>query len=154
MSTELVTVGCRLPLGVELEIGYTVNDRGQGGTPFATYRKSDSYQSFTLKGTNQNLIVRDQQNPKKIITTLPARAGLEPFINQVPKDFWDAWVKKNEKSWLLRSGQIFVVPSTDGASIAAASMDAQAQSAGILQPLDPNATLDFDGIKIEKRKDE
>lgn len=151
---ELVTVGCRLPSGMTLEIGYTANVRGGNGRqPFARYSKNRDYQSFTLKGTNQHLLVRDPQT-RKVLTLLPGRQNAEPFINQVPKDIWDRWCKEHAGSWLLVQKQLFVVPKNDGAEIEAVSLDAQATSKPIFQPLDPASVIDFDGAKVEKRTDE
>lgn len=153
MSTELVTVGCRLPSGITIEVGYTASVRGGGGRqPFARYVKGRDYQSFTLKGSNQHLIVRDQT--RKVVALLPSRQNAEPFINQVPKDLWDRWCKEHAGSWLLQQKQLYVVAKNDGTEIAAASMDAQAASKPIFQPMDPNAVIDLDGTKVEKRTDE
>ena len=154
MSTEMVTVGCRLPSGITLEVGYSASVRGgQGRQPYARYVKKPDYQSVTLKGPNQNLIVRDPQT-RKAVTTLPGRQNAEPYINQVPKDFWDRWVKEHPGSWMLVTKQLYVIEKNDRAEIDATTMDAQAASAPIFQPMDPNAIIDFDGNKVEKRKDE
>ena len=153
MSTEMVTVGCRLPSGITLEVGYTASVRGGNGRqPYARYVKGPKYQSVTLKGSNQHLIVRDQS--RKVVALLPGRQNAEPFINQVPKDFWDQWCKEHSTSWLLTQKQLYVVAKNDGTEIAAATMDAQAASKAIFQPMDPNEVIDLDGAKVEKRTDE
>jgi hypothetical protein len=151
---EMVNVGCRLPNGVTLEIGYTASVKGQGrGAPFARYSKNPDYQSFTIKGANQHLLVRDPST-RKIVTTLPARRTSQPFINQVPKEFWDRWNKEHPASWYLASGQLYVIPKTDAETVEAVTIDAQAKSDPIFRPLDPMQVVDLDGAKIEKRTDE
>lgn len=151
---ETVSIGCRLPNGLVLEVGFSVNQAGRGGAPFAMYSKNENYQSFTLKGTNQHLIIREP-NTRKPIGTLPNQANREPFINpNVPKELWDAWVKANPKNWALRTGQIFLIPSRDEATAKAATLDAKAKSAPILDPVDPTATMKIENHAITRRTDE
>lgn len=153
-TSEMVTVGCRLPSGITLEVGYTASIRGGNGRqPFARYSKNSDYQSVTLRGSNMHLLVRDPQT-RKIVTTLPSRQNAEPFINQVSKDFWDRWTKEHAGSWLLVQKQLFVIAKNDATEIEATKIDAQATSKPIFQPIDPNAVLDLDNVKIEKRTDE
>lgn len=156
---ETVSVGCRLPNGLRLEVGFSVSQKGEGGAPFAMVRKLDSYQTYLLRGTNQHLIVRDPT--RKAIAVLPNQRGREPFINHgVPKDLWDAWVKANSDkngkpiSWFLTSGQIFLVPKTDPSTIKAASVDAAGRSKPIFEPLDPAEKMQLENNAITKREDE
>lgn len=149
---ETVAVGCRLPNGLKLEVGFSVNDKGNGGAPFAMVRKHDNYASFVLRGTNQHLIVRDPT--RKPVAVLPNQRNREPYINQVPKDFWERWVKENSKSWHLTSGQIFVIPKTDASTVKAATIDAAAKSKPVFDPLDPSQTMKLENNAITKREDE
>jgi hypothetical protein len=153
MSTETVSIGCRLPNGYRLEVGFSVNDPGKGGAPFALYRKHEDYQVFVLKGLNQRSLLRDAQG--KPFATAPAQIGREPFINQgVPKDFWDRWVKENPRSWALKTGQIFLVPKTDTSTTKAVVLDAKAKSPEVFAPLDPGVTMKIEANEISKRIDE
>lgn len=151
MSTEMVTIGCRLPNGLRLEVGYTASTRRGNGAPFARYSKNKDYRELLLKGANQHLVIRDPST-RKIVSTLPARRTSEPYLNTVPKDFWDRWVKDHPDSWFITSGQLFVVPKPD--DLEAVTMDAAAKSDPIFRPMDPTEVVDLDGAKIEKRTDE
>lgn len=154
MSTEFVTVGCRLPAGLTIEVGYTASVKAQGrGAPFARYTKGTDYASFTLKGTNAALLVRDPST-RKIVTTLPARRNAQPYINQVPKEIWDRWCKEHPNSWYLTTGQLFVVAKNDPVEIEATAVDATQKQAPIFQPMDPSAVVDLDNVRIEKRTDD
>lgn len=153
MSTEFVTVGCRLPNGMTLEVGFSTTARNAGGAPFARYRQHADYQAVTLKGTGQHLFVRHPAT-RKVITTLPSQREAEPWLNQVPKDFWDRWSKEHADSWLLKSGQLFVIPKPDAATIKAASADAQATSPAVFQPLDPSQPFKVEDHTVTKREDE
>jgi len=153
MSTETVSIGCRLPAGIELEIGYTVSAQGGGGVPFARVQRLANYHSVTLKGTNQSMRVRDPESGR-ILTTLPSRRDPAPYLNHgVPKDFWTQWVAEHPDSWLIKSGQLFVVPQPDKATVTAASLDAKATSAEILQPVDPTVPFKVEDVEITKRDD-
>ena len=150
---EVVSVGCRLPNGLKLEVGFSVSDKGSGGAPFAMVRKLDNYATFTLRGTNQHLIVRDQT--RKAVAVLPNQRNREPFINpNVPKDVWERWVKENPKSWHLMSGQVFLVPKNDASTVKAVALDAAGKSKPLFDPLDPSEKMQLENTAITKREDE
>jgi hypothetical protein len=154
MSTETVSVGCRLPNGLKLEVGFSVSQKGNGGAPFAMVTKAENYASHILRGTNQSLIVRDPQT-RKPVAVLPNQLNREPFINHgVPKEFWERWCKDNAKSWHLTSGQIFFVPKADESTAKAATMDAKAKSGAIFEPLDPSKKMQLENNVLTKREDE
>ncbi len=112
-------------------------------------RKLDNYASFTLRGTNQHLIVRDQT--RKPIAVLPNQLGREPFINpNVPKEFWERWVKENSKSWHLTSGQIFLVPKNDASTVKAVVLDAAGKSKPLFEPLDPTKKMNLEENTISR----
>jgi hypothetical protein len=146
---ETVSIGCRLPNGLKLEVGFSVSQKGNGGAPFAMVVKGEDFQSYTLRGTNQHLIVRDQT--RKPIAVLPNQKGREPYINHnVPKDLWERWCKANAKSWHLTSGQIFLVPKDDANTTKAATLDAAAKSKAIFEPLDPAEKVKLENNEISR----
>jgi hypothetical protein len=149
---ETVTIGCRLPSGIELEVGYETSVTGTGGAPFARYRKLADYQSVRLKGTNQHLLLREP-GTGKILQSLPGKRDREPFLNpNVPADFWERWCKEHADSPLLKTGQLFVVPKpADTKSVVA---DAKATSPALFEPLDPGAVFNVEMNAISKRVDE
>lgn len=153
MAEEMVSIGCRLPNGIRLEVGFSAAQKGAGGAPFAMVVKHDNYRQVLVKGTNQHLIVRDQT--RKPIAVLPNQANREPYINQVPKAFWEEWVKNNPKSWLITSGSLFVVPkATNPSEVKAAALDAAAKSKPVFEPMDPSKKMQLEDVTIVKREDE
>lgn len=156
MAEEMVSIGCRLPNGIQLEVGFSVSQKGEGGAPFAMVTKQENYRQQLIKGTNQHLIVRDQT--RKAVAVLPNQMNREPYITQVPKSFWDEWVRKNPKSWHLTSGNIFVVPKASlnevKATVQATALDAAAKSAPIFEPMDPSKKMKIEDVTIVKREDE
>lgn len=146
---EVVSIGCRLSNGLKLEVGFSVSEKGGGGAPFAMVRKLDNYACFTLCGTNQHLIVRDQT--RKPVAVLPNQRNREPFINpNVPKELWERWVKENSKSWHLTSGQVFLVPKNDPNTVKAAALDAAAKSKPIFEALDPSDVMKLEDNTISR----
>jgi hypothetical protein len=142
-----------LPNGYRIEVGFSVNVPGAGGSSFAMYQRHADYAAFTLKGTNQNLILRGPDG--RPLVTLASARGLEPFINAgVPADLWNRWKKENAANWALRTGQIFEIPKNDAATVKAVAADAKAASPAILEPMDPAAKFNVEGSVLEKRKDE
>lgn len=148
MSTEMIQIGCRLPNGYVLEVGFTVANEGKGGAPFAMYRKGRDYKSVTLKGLNQRSLIRDVKG--KPIAVSPAQIGRDPFINTIPKDFWDRWIKDNAEQWVVTSGQIFVIPKGDGTQAKAATLDANSKGENIFEPIDQGATMKIEANNITK----
>jgi hypothetical protein len=153
MSNEFINVGRRLPSGITLEVGYVTTAQGSGGAPFVRYRTLADYTAVTLKGTSQHLLVRDP-GTRKVLTTLPGCRNAEPYINQVPKDFWDRWCKEHPGSWLVTSGQLFVIPKPDAATVKAVTTDAKAKSPEIFQPLDSKVPFKIEDHSISPRVDE
>lgn len=150
---ETVCIGCRLPNGLKLEVGFTVNNKGTGGAPFAMVVKSDAYRTFTLKGTNQHMLIRNGEN--KIVAQTPRHLNAEAYINRnVPKALWDRWVQENPKSYHLRTKQIFVAPKVDPATIRAASLDAAAVSSNLIEPIDKSKTMKIGDAEMSARVDE
>jgi hypothetical protein len=148
---ETVRIGCRLPNGITLEVGYQTSVKGSGGAPFVQYRKLADYKAITLKGTNQHLIVRDAAG--KPLMTHASQRGREPFINEnVPADFWQRWVAEHKDSPLLTGGQLFVVPKPADAK--AVGADAKATSPALFEPMDPTQSFRVEGNVLEPRKDD
>ena len=149
---EMVQVGCRLPNGYVLEVGFTVNDKGTGGAPFAMYRKGKDYKAITLRGLNQRTIIRGPDN--KPLALAPAQIDREPYINTIPKDFWERWKKENAEQWALTSGQIFEIPRGDGTQLKAVTLDAKSKSANIFEPISQTAVTKIENHEILRRVDE
>lgn len=152
MAEEMISIGCRLPNGIRLEVGFSASQKGNGGAPFAMVVKHENYRQFLIRGTNQHLIVRDQT--RKPVAVLPNQSNREPYINRVPKDFWEAWVKANPKSWHLTSGSLFVVPKDSPAEVKAVALDAAAKSKPIFEPVDPSKPMKLEDVTIVKREEE
>lgn len=150
--TEMVQVGCRLPNGYVLEVGFTVSQEGKGGAPFAMYRKGRDYKAFTLKGLNQQSIIRGPD--RKPIALSPAQIGREPFINTIPKDFWERWKKENAEQWALTAGQVFEIPKADPTTVKAVSLDAKAKSSAVFEPINQDEKMKIEDLSISRRTDE
>lgn len=132
MSTDTVMIGCRLPHGLKLEVGYTVTQKAPDGKRFTSYQKGDNYRMFELKGTNEHTA---QARAARIV--VPAMASPEPFINKhVPKDIWEQWCKDHPKHWFITSGNIFLVEGSEMASAEAMALDLKKTQAP-LAPLNP-----------------
>ncbi len=95
-----VTIGCRLPHGLVLEV----------------YENGVSKGSVTLKGKN------DQDS--EIIILRPKHCG----FTEVDESFWNAWVKANPDFPALKSGAIFQEKTLKDAK--AANDDLKAEATG------------------------
>lgn len=136
MSKETVTLGCRLPSGMTLEVGLqTTINGGPLNRPIAQIKQLDNYKRVTLKGTHEHTA-----DTRRMGVQVPSMLNPKPYINKnISKDFWEEWKKDHPGSYLLKQGLIFEIKEGDANSKAAA-IDAMAQPA-ILQPVDPTKKL-------------
>jgi len=143
---ETVTIGCRLPNGIVLEVGLETTARGGPQNGLVTrIRKTEAYRRYVLKGHHEHNRALFRQGIR-----LPATLKPEPFINRnVPKDLWDQWNKEHPASWLVSSGAIFVISNKDEGSVKAAAIDASAKSPQPLAPIDPTKPLRIGEDTIE-----
>jgi hypothetical protein len=140
---EVITIGCRLPSGYKLEVGYEVATKVGNGLA-TQVRKLDSYRTFKLKGTHEHTRAQRLANIQ-----VPSLLRPKPFINRdVPKALWDEWKRVHARSPLLTNGTLFEVKQTDDRGIAAATLDAMAHDAPF-EPIDPSVQMKV-GAKVEK----
>lgn len=145
-NQEVVTVGCRLPSGLMLEVGLqrTVNG-GPHNRPVAAVRRLSNYRSFTLRGTNAHTAPMRAQGIQ-----VPSVLSPQPFINSnVPKDLWEQWKKENSASPLLRRNEIYEVKNGGDANSQAAAIDALATSPTPLTPIDRGKKMKFGVDTVE-----
>lgn len=143
-SVSTVTIGCRLPKGILLEVGLqtTAKVTGPSGVTglVAQVKKTDRYQRQMIKGTHHHNAALFRQGIRP-----PSVLAPEPFYNfNIPKDFWDEWVRTHPDSWLLKSRNLFKLEG----DARAATIDAMARKAP-LAPLDPSKPLTVGNDKVE-----
>jgi hypothetical protein len=108
MAKETVIIGCKLPAGLKLEIGYKI-------TPSGMQVKAPDYQTVTLKGWNEHTAESRRQGIQ-----LPSAGGdlLRPYLNRgVPRAFWERWAKEHPDSWLLKNQVLFVAEDEASAAL-------------------------------------
>lgn len=155
MSTDTLTIGCRLPHGLVLEINYKTTRKSADGKVFANYSRAENYKSYVLKGTNEHTM-----SARASGIQVPAIGNPEPYLNKnVPKDFWDQWVKEHPGNWYQKSMNIFVVVDGTQASADAMVIDSMSTQAP-LAPLNrdgdaraPKKTDKHDGVATANFKD-
>lgn len=154
-TTETVMIGCRLPHGLKLEVGYKTTRKTPDGKVFANYERADDYTSFVLKGTNEHTMAQRASGIQ-----VPSNGNPEPFINKaVPKDLWERWVKEHPRNWYQKSMNVFVVVDGTVASAQAMAIDSMATQAPLAplnrdgDPRAPKKTEKHDGVTTANFKD-
>lgn len=129
---KLITIGCKLPHGLTLEVGLEKLPTGIWGAPI----QGEKYRKATLNGTHAEFMKR---NP----TIQPvATLNPEPGLTQIPEDFWEEWCKGQGKSHPSRlNNMIFVVP--DAKEDATAVLQAVESLRTGFEPLDPDKLPDL-----------
>jgi hypothetical protein len=98
MAKEVITIGCKLPSGITLEVGLQTTQKIDGKLMTSVVRQ-DNYQRIVLKGWHHHNTTGLQ---------LPAGTNMSPFLNRnVDKAAWDEWKKTHANSWLLKNEILF-----------------------------------------------
>lgn len=133
MSEETVIIGCRLPNGLVLEIGYesvTTQDNGKINTQV---KRLENYKRIVLKGWNAHT-----EELRKQEIQVPAAMNTRPYLNRgVSKAAWMQWVKDHAGSWLIKNGILFEAKGEADAQ--AQAFDIGKDKLTVLAPLDKKA---------------
>lgn len=134
-SAEVVSIGCRLPNGIVLEVGLqTTVKGGPHGRPVEQIRRLQSYKRIRLGGTHDHT-----RAMRKAGIQTPAMLAAEPFITRgIPKALWEEWKRSHPDSWFLASNNIFEVK--DEKDIRAQILDSMATPTP-LGPIDPTKPM-------------
>jgi hypothetical protein len=138
MSKETVTIGCKLPAGLVLEVGLqTVNKEGR-----TDLKKLPNYERYIIRGWNHHSFeMRKQLVATKSTSGVPHGMNTTPFLNRnVPKDLWDRWKASHVDSWLLKNEILFEVKSGDEASAALRVVES-VDTPKIFEPIDQAKTI-------------
>lgn len=131
-SADTVTVGCKLPSGLVLQIFVMEDYRAPtpGGGYHVEKRARRLPESYTLNGNAMDVSKMSVGDVPHLIV---GGYGITPGI---PKDFWEQWLTDNEQSDLVKGGFIFAQPNETEAR--ARARDGAKVRSG-LEPIDPAA---------------
>jgi hypothetical protein len=131
MSEETVVIGCRLPNGLILEVGYT-STAEVDGKEIALIQRGENYRRIELKGWNAHSEAMRAQEIQ-----VPAGLNTRPYLNRgVPKAAWEQWKLAHPNSWLIKNGILFEAKNDADANVKAIDV---AKEKLILAPLDKSA---------------
>jgi hypothetical protein len=152
MAKDTVTIGCKLPAGLVLEIGYQTVEKIDGRT-VAAYKRLENYDRQVIRGWNHHSFPMRQQLLKAGSGMgVPHGMNTSPYLNRdIPKAFWEEWKRTHASSWLLKNELLFEVATNDpaGAALRVAEGD---KTPKVFEPLDRNKTI-VPGIKELERDD-
>ncbi len=122
-----VTVACKLPAGLKLRVFDMIETQEpvMGGGSRTVKVARENPKSVTVKGWS---------HPQNMAPNAPIVEGFALTPN-VDKDVWDAWLKDNADSDVVKNGLIFAHEKAGGAE--AESKDKKSLRSG-LERLDPN----------------
>ena len=141
MAKDTVTIGCKSPSGLVLEVGLQTTKEVDGKRVTAVERMPD-YERFIIRGWNHHSIqMRQQLLESKSETGVPHGMNTRPYLNRnVPKALWERWKADHKTSWLLKNQILFEVASGDEASAALRVAESD-RTPTIFQPVDRNKTI-------------
>lgn len=107
-SGNLISVGCKLPQGLIIEVGYDLVPGGVSRGP--------NYKRIELAGANQHSTTVGQLRT-------PSPKDLRPGItNNVPEEIFDAWVAAHADSNIVKNGLVFKARNAGEATAKAADL--------------------------------
>lgn len=138
---ETVTIGCKLPWGVKLDI------REAPVTVKGELVAGKVIMAVTLRGSAQQRLMEADGMP---IIEHPHVVGGYGLTYNVDKAFWDRWSEENKDYQPFATGMIFAVNSRDSAK------DRGRDGRDVPNGLEPMARKgeQIDGVKVEPREEE
>jgi hypothetical protein len=130
IAKETVIIGCKLPNGLVLEVGYEIS-------PTGAQIKSSDYQRIVIKGWNAHSEeMRRQLIAVKSDAGVPHALNTRPFLNRnIPKEFWTRWVSEHKRSWLLKNEILFEANDEASAALRVSEAD---KTPKVFEPIDRN----------------
>jgi hypothetical protein len=141
VAGETVTVGCKLPAGIILDIRdkpTVVKDELVSGRVKAQVR---------LRGSREQ---RMMETGGTVLGMSPNVQGGFGITENVSKDFWDQWVSENGDYAPFTTGLIFALPKTE--AVKAEARDKKDVKSGF-EPIDASKPQQSGQFKIETRTD-
>lgn len=129
-SSITVTVACKIPQGVVLQLCKKtefVEDTQSG--PRARVRFDKTGERVVIAGCGYPV-----GSPPKGYPERPPMADGYALTHNVDADFWDEWLRQNERSPLVTSKMLFAHPTVDAAR--GEAQDHKGSRSG-LEPMDP-----------------
>lgn len=98
-AKNFVTVACKMPNGLFLELG----EFGQ-----------DDYQKHFVWGANANLMSPEDMSrtSERLKVAKPLLVNGFALTPGIPREFWDAWMRKHSRATFVRNG--FIYADVDG----------------------------------------
>lgn len=107
-GSTTVTVACKFPCGVVLQLDYETpfyEETRDGRIKRIRYDKRGP--TYTVRGPAEP----NGQTPKGY--RRPITEGGFALTHNIPRDFWDEWFRQNKDTKLVTSGLIFACPKPD-----------------------------------------
>ncbi len=147
IASEFVTIGCKLPAGLVLEVGLQTMEKNADGKWITAVKRLPNYARFVIRGWNTHSAdARKQLIEAKSPTGVPHGTNTRPFINRnVPRALWEQWKKDHPNSWLFKNELLFEVAAGDEAS-AALRVAESTKTPTVFEPIDSSKTI-VPGIK-------
>lgn len=141
-----VRVGCKLPSGIILEVGYSVTDKGEDGARHVSVQQHEDYQRVRIKGSRH--ADGSMEAIRAGVQLPPARLDHVFAITEVPSTFWERWKAAHKPMWakLSKQGVLF---EADGESNAKAMAIDKATAKSGFEPLDRDK-LPVKGVETAK----
>jgi hypothetical protein len=126
----LISVGCKLPQGLIMELGYEIVPGGVNKLP--------EYKRVVLAGANQHSVVTGSLRS-------PSPKDLRPGItNNVDEAFFDAWVEAHKATNIVRNGLVFKAKNAGEATAKAADIAQKPTGMEALDPTKQSSVKKFD----------
>jgi predicted phage tail protein len=121
-ETEMVKIGCKLPQGMILEVGYSVVTQGKDGGKSISVHQHDDYQRVRVKGWTHVDGSKQAYHSGLLLPPNTSLSNPQVAVTDVPAAFFARWKKEHAAMWkkLTGSGVMFEVADEASAKSAVA----------------------------------
>lgn len=116
MAEEMVKVGCKLPQGLVLEVGYSVVSGGRNEARSIAVHQHDDYQRIRIKGWTHVDGSKQAYHAGLLLPPNTSLSNPQVGVTDVPAAFFARWKKEHALMWKRLTGTGVMFEVADEAS--------------------------------------
>jgi hypothetical protein len=116
MAEEMVKIGCKLPQGMVLEVGYSVVARDKDGGKSISLQQHEDYKRIRIKGWTHVDGSKQAYHSGLLLPPNTSLSNPQVAVTDVPAAFFARWKKEHAQMWKRLTGTGVMFEVADEAS--------------------------------------